>query len=513
MSLVDIHTALPDGILELWYGHNNITSVSQRSYLGRVKVLDLSFNHITSLHGAVFKEALQLETLNIQSNLLTYLPKTIQDLNLKDLKLSHNNFRCDCNSLWMKQWVIQNKHVIERWDTLSCINKAIGKNFIEVIDSDFVCIETSDSLIDTIISTVVICLIIICCVIVYAYRLECKVLMYVYLGIHPFDRNVDKKEEHIDCVILHSEPKTDWILNNIVNVLEGNDYRFIICDMVRDFIAGYSIQENLTHAVQNSKRIIFFLSKDWQPSNEIFQMAWRITQEKVKEKRLNYRMIVGIDVPKKDLADKRVKQFIKRGRYINAGQKLALQKIMYFLPTNRNTAVRDNQRQNSDQDIQLNVYETTVPLSSMKHNNVESHCSRKYHAFISYSNDDYAYGVHVLRPCLEAKGFQLCIPDRDFIAGASIEENILDSIDGSNHTLLLLTQKFIIDEWSLFTFRVAFEKSLREKTNHLIVILVDDVDTLELDKEVRQYLDSYVCISIKDKYYEQKLFNALPLLE
>ena len=513
LSLIDIHMDLPDGKLELWYGHNNITSLSQRSYLGRVKVLDISFNYITSLHGTVLKEALQLEILNVQSNLLVYLPKRIQDLNLSDLKLAHNNFYCDCNSLWMKQWIIRNKHVIEGWDTVSCINKAIGKTFIEVIDSDFVCTEESDSLVDAIISTAVICFIIIFCVIVYAYRLECKVLMYVYLGIHPFDRNIDKKEENIDCVILHSETKTDWVLNNIVNVLEGKAYNFLVCDMVRDFIAGYSIQENLIHAVQNSKRIIFVLSKDWQPSNEVFQMAWRIAQEKVKKKQLNYRILVGINVAKKDLTDKRVKQFIKRGRYIDARKKLAMQKIIYFMPTNRNITVRDNE-QSYDQNIQLNVYEmSTVPLSPMKHSHVKSPCLRKYHAFISYSNDDYAYGVHVLRPCLEAKGFQLCIPDRDFIAGASIEENVLDSIDSSNHTLLLLSRKFITDEWSLFSFRVAFEKSLREKTNHLIVILVDDVDTFELDKEVRQYLDSYVCISVKDKYYEQKLFDALPLLE
>ena len=249
LSLVNTHVDLPDGKLELLYGHNNITFARQRPYLRRVKVLDLSFNHITSLHETFFKEALQLENLNVHSNLLTYLPKTIQDLSLNLLKLSHNNFLCDCKSSWMKKWIIRNKQVIEGWDTLSCINKEIGRTIVDVKDSDFVCAEKGNSQISTIIiSTAVICLLIICCVIVYAYRLECKVLMYVYLGIHPFDRNIDKKEENIDCVILHSETKTDWVLNNIVNVLEGKAYNFLVCDMVRNFIAGYSIQENLINA-------------------------------------------------------------------------------------------------------------------------------------------------------------------------------------------------------------------------------------------------------------------------
>ena len=71
----------------------------------------------------------------------------------------------------------------------------------------------------------------------------------------------------------------------------------------------------------------------------------------------------------------------------------------------------------------------------------------------------------------------------------------------------------MLDEWSLFTFRTAYEKSLRERSNHLIVVITNEVANDKLDKEVRQYLSSYVSLNANDRWFEQKLFNGLPLLK
>ena len=95
----------------------------------------------------------------------------------------------------------------------------------------------------------------------------------------------------------------------------------------------------------------------------------------------------------------------------------------------------------------------------------------KSHAFISYADEDIGYVVNNLQPLLESQGYKLCIADRDFIPGAPKEENILNAIHSSKRTLFILSKNHILDEWSLFTFRAAFEKTLREKRNHLIVII------------------------------------------
>ena len=56
------------------------------------------------------------------------------------------------------------------------------------------------------------------------------------------------------------------------------------------------------------------------------------------------------------------------------------------------------------------------------------------------------------------------------------------------------------------------EESLREKTNNLIVIKNDDLEIDTLDKEIRHYLKSYISLNVNDRWFEQKLFNGLPLL-
>ena len=71
----------------------------------------------------------------------------------------------------------------------------------------------------------------------------------------------------------------------------------------------------------------------------------------------------------------------------------------------------------------------------------------------------------------------------------------------------------MLDEWSLFTFRTAYEKSLRERSNHLIVVIKNEVAADKLNKEVKQYLSSYVSLNVNDRLFEQKLLNDLPLLK
>ena len=39
---------------------------------------------------------------------------------------------------------------------------------------------------------------------------------------------------------------------------------------------------------------------------------------------------------------------------------------------------------------------------------------------------------------------------------------------------------------------------------------MDNIDRDKLDKEIKQYLNSYVSLGANERWYEQKLFDALP---
>jgi len=69
----------------------------------------------------------------------------------------------------------------------------------------------------------------------------------------------------------------------------------------------------------------------------------------------------------------------------------------------------------------------------------------------------------------------------------------------------------VSDEWSLFTFRAAYEKSLRQKSNHLIVIIKANVDIendIE-DEEMKHYINNYICLRENDRWFSTKLVTSL----
>ena len=528
LNLMSVHSNFPKGTLELWYSGNNITTIGTFSAIKRVQTLDLSFNRISEMSCDVFTQAWMLKDLRLQSNLLTYLPESIRGVNLQRIEMMHNNFHCDCNSLWMKHWILTNRHVIQHWNELSCSNKATGRKLTDVDDSDFICIEKFDTVRDVIVPSVtcsvVLLFVLITGVVIYAYRMECKVLMYVYLGVHPFDRDADPSEEYLDCVIVHSGATTDWVMNNIVHILEGNDYRFVVCDMARDFVVGFSMHDNLSGMVRHSKRIIFCMSNDWGLSNETFKLAWNISQEKIKETRMNYGIVVNHGVEAEHVTDKDLIRLMKRGKFINSDERLFVEKVVYSMPmkdlTKHNAGTRHDaytlHETKNIRHIPQSFIETTDDLINDSEPSSPGIHMHKSHAFISYSNEDVDYVVNNLKPLLESQGYKLCIADRDFIPGAPKEENILAAIHSSKRTLFILSRGHILDEWSLFTFRAACEKSLREKSNHLIVIIRDEEETREeitIDKEVEHYLKTYVSLNVNDRWFEQKLFNGMPLLK
>ena len=142
----------------------------------------------------------------------------------------------------------------------------------------------------------------------------------------------------------------------------------------------------------------------------------------------------------------------------------------------------------------------------------DSNPSKIYDAFVSYSGDDCSWVLNTLQERLENHDppYKLCIHDRDFLAGASIQDNILNSVNQSKRMLMVLSQNFIKSEWCLLEFRAAHQKVLEDRMNYLIIILFDDVDMAELDDEMKLYMRTNTYLSVTNKWFWEKLYYALP---
>ena len=280
-GLTELPMELPDGQLDLWFQNNNITTLAIRPYFVRVRHFILSNNAIDHINPNALLKLKEVEEFYVDGNRLSKLPEEFKQVRAKTMSIKNNPYTCDCNTLWMKSWIFRHKDIIEDALEVVCnvddVNEE-GKLFISVPDDQFICKEDFDSVkhvvIPSVVCSVAIALLVVCVCLVYVFRLEAKVLLYIYFGIHPFDKDERECNEEIDVVIVHSPLVTGWVMQNVVEFLEAQGQRYVICEMMRDFVAGFSYQENIACMVKHSKRMLLVLSKDMVADDDLLKVAW-----------------------------------------------------------------------------------------------------------------------------------------------------------------------------------------------------------------------------------------------
>lgn len=135
-----------------------------------------------------------------------------------------------------------------------------------------------------------------------------------------------------------------------------------------------------------------------------------------------------------------------------------------------------------------------------------------FDAFVSYSAKDEAFVVEELAPILENgdPSYKLCLHYREFPAGGYISDTIVQAVESSKRTIMVLSENFIKSEWCRFEFKSAHHQVLRDKRKRLIVILLGEVPNKDLDPDIRLYLKTNSYLQWGDKHFWEKLKFALP---
>jgi len=135
-----------------------------------------------------------------------------------------------------------------------------------------------------------------------------------------------------------------------------------------------------------------------------------------------------------------------------------------------------------------------------------------FDAFISYSSKDEAFVAEELAPLLEHgdPSYKLCLHYRDFPVGAFIADTIVQAVESSRRTIMVLSENFIKSEWCRFEFKSAHHQVLRDRRRRLIVVLLGEVPQKDLDPDIRLYLKTNTYLQWGDKLFWEKLRFALP---
>ncbi|CAG7831021.1 unnamed protein product [Allacma fusca] len=158
----------------------------------------------------------------------------------------------------------------------------------------------------------------------------------------------------------------------------------------------------------------------------------------------------------------------------------------------------------------LQCYQTTL----------EDDREKLYDAYVAYSVKDEAWVGQVLAAELGAQnitssgstenGYRLCLHYKDFPVSAYIADTIVEAVESSRRTIIVLSKNFLQSEWCRFEFKSALHAALRGKKNRLIAVMLGDLPTRDLDPDLRVCLRSATVLNSNDKLFWAKLRCALP---
>ena len=135
-----------------------------------------------------------------------------------------------------------------------------------------------------------------------------------------------------------------------------------------------------------------------------------------------------------------------------------------------------------------------------------------FDAFVSYSSKDEAWVLEELAPILERGDppYRLCLHYRDLPVGAYLADAIVQAVESSRRTIMVLSENFIRSEWCRFEFKSAHHQVLRDRRRRLIVVLLGEIPHRDLDPDIRLYLKTNTYLQWGDKLFWEKLRYALP---
>ncbi|CAH1773475.1 unnamed protein product [Owenia fusiformis] len=102
----------------------------------------------------------------------------------------------------------------------------------------------------------------------------------------------------------------------------------------------------------------------------------------------------------------------------------------------------------------------------------------EYDAFVSFHADSTQWVVDDLCSFERDNDFQFCIHLRDWMPGTYIQENIVQSVDKSRKTLLLVTKEFSTSQYCLYEMYMARNVLFDKGVDVLVLILLDPAEVI-----------------------------------
>ena len=272
----------------------NVISKPLLQNLSLLHTLNVSDNAITDLNDHFFKsQENSLKHLDMSYNLLQYIPTSLMSLKrIKYVDLRHNKFHsfskremsfitnsdnltislegnildCSCGAMTVLRWLKENSRNIKDVKVMKCINdKGTLQNVDEIIENlrqiELACVSKFWLYLSTS-GIIVLVFILIISTILYKFRADVR---YLYARLRRYivmwKQQYVPLTEKYHAFVSYGSSSYEWTLRTLLENLEGKGFKLCVED--RDFIPGRDMVDNILDSIDNSKRVIFVLTRDF----------------------------------------------------------------------------------------------------------------------------------------------------------------------------------------------------------------------------------------------------------
>ncbi|EAT48962.2 AAEL000057-PA [Aedes aegypti] len=317
--------------VELYLKNNSIKSFDLPTSCGyeKVKKFDASYNQFQNLSSDLL---LGVKILDISNNNLSSFIELTNLLNnsrqLSSVKLSSNPWQCDCPSIDHLRVIQTTSDRIEDSKYMRCSD---GRDLNLLTVSDVCHVDVITTIIISM--CLVIILILLITFVAYAYQIEIKIWLFTNnLCLRLVTEEEIDKDKLYDAFVSYCHQDEEFVSSTLVPRLETAPMNLKVCWHMRDWNPGEVITTQIVHSIENSRRTIVVLSRDFLESSW-GQLEFRTAHvSSMAEKRVRVIIIIYGDLGDEDRIDSEMKAYLKTNTYIKWGDPWFWQKLRYAMP-------------------------------------------------------------------------------------------------------------------------------------------------------------------------------------